>query len=80
MIKCSYFSNSGSDANEGTIKLAYRHSGKRDYILNSDISFHGKKLVASNVNSRETKYFSFQELVKSDNFEFNNFGSLKKSI
>lgn len=81
-LNISYFSNSGSDANEGAIKLAYKyHSGKRDYILNSNISFHGKKLVASNVTeSRETKYFSFQELVKSDNFEFNNFESLKKKV
>jgi putrescine aminotransferase len=49
--------------------------------LSSNISFHGKKLVSSNVtNSKETRYFQFQELVKSDNFEFNNFNSLKEKI
>jgi len=81
-LNISYFSNSGSDANEGAIKLAYKyHEGKRDYILSSNISFHGKKLVSSNVtNSKETRYFQFQELVKSDNFEFNNFNSLKEKI
>ena len=81
-LNISYFSNSGSDANEGAIKLAYKcHEGKRDYILSSNISFHGKKLVTSNVtNSKETRYFQFQELVKSDNFEFNNFNSLKDKI
>ncbi len=81
-LNISYFSNSGSDANEGAIKLAYKyHEGKRDYILSSNISFHGKKLVASNItNSRETKYFKFQELVKSENFEFNDFESLSKKI
>ena len=64
-LNISYFSNSGSDANEGAIKLAYKyHEGKRDYILSSNISFHGKKLVSSNVtNSKETRYFQFQELM-----------------
>ena len=81
-LNISYFSNSGSDANEGAIKLAYKyHEGKRDYILNSDLSFHGKKLVTSNItDSRETKYFQFQNIVKSENFEFNNFNSLKNKV
>ena len=81
-LDISYFSNSGSDANEGAIKLAYKyHEGKRDYILNSNISFHGKKILTSNItDSRETKYFQFQELVKSESFEFNNFESLSKKV
>ena len=81
-LNISYFSNSGSDANEGAIKLAFKyHEGKRDYILSSNLSFHGKKLAVSNItNSRETKYFQFQELVKSEDFEFNNFDSLKEKI
>ncbi len=81
-LDISYFSNSGSDANEGAIKLAYKyHEGKRDYILNSNISFHGKKILTSNItDSRETKYFQFQKLVKSESFEFNNFESLSKKV
>lgn len=81
-LDISYFSNSGSDANEGAIKLAYKyHEGKRDYILNSNISFHGKKILTSNItDSIETKYFQFQELVKSESFEFNNFESLSKKV
>jgi putrescine aminotransferase len=81
-LDISYFSNSGSDANEGAIKLAYKyHEGKRDYILNSNISFHGKKILTSNItDSRETKYFQFQELVKSESFEFNNFKSLSEKV
>ena len=43
-LNISYLSNSGSDANEGALKLAYKyHNGKREYVLNSSISFHGKK-------------------------------------
>ena len=81
-LDISYFSNSGADANEGAIKLAYKyHEGKRNVILTSDISFHGKKIVASNItNSRETNYFSFQKIVNSQTFEFNNFDSLKKKV
>lgn len=81
-LDISYFSNSGSDANEGAIKLSYKyHEGKRDIILTSDISFHGKRIVSSNItNSRETNYFSFQKIVNSETFKFNDFESLKKKV
>ena len=42
----SFFCNSGAEAVEGAIKLAYKyHDGKRKIILHSDISFHGKLLA-----------------------------------
>ena len=38
-----FFCNSGAEAVEGAIKLAYKyHEGKRETILHSDISFHEK--------------------------------------
>ena len=42
-LNISYFPNSGAEANEGAIKMAYKyHGGKRNTILRADISFHGK--------------------------------------
>ena len=44
-LNVSYFSNSGAEANEGAIKMAYKfHDGSKKTILHSDISFHGKTL------------------------------------
>ena len=61
-LNITYLSNSGSDANEGALKLAYKyHNGNREYVLNSNLSFHGKKIATSNVTaSQETSYFKFQ--------------------
>jgi putrescine aminotransferase len=37
-------------------------------------------LTSNITDSRETKYFQFQELVKSESFEFNNFKSLSEKV
>jgi putrescine aminotransferase len=73
-LNITYLSNSGSDANEGALKLAYKyHGGNREYVLNSNISFHGKKIITSNVtSSQETNYFQFQQHIKNAEFEYNN--------
>jgi putrescine aminotransferase len=81
-LKISYFSNSGADANEGALKLAYKyHKGKRDYALFSDISFHGKKVGAGNVTgSKETSYFRFQQILKTKKFIYNDLESVKHLV
>ena len=81
-LNYSYFQNSGAEAIEGSLKLAYKfHKGERDVVLSSDISFHGKTIAASNItNSVETSYFKFQETLKNDNFIYNSIESVKKKI
>ena len=81
-LDISYFSNSGSDANEGALKLAYKyHEGKRDYVLFSNISFHGKRLGVGNITaSRETSYFNFQQILKYENFIYNDKDSVEELI
>lgn len=81
-LNISYFPNSGSEAIEGAIKMAYKyHKQKREIILHSDISFHGKTIGASNLtNSIETSYYKFQKVLKTDIFEFNNIESIKQKI
>ena len=81
-LNISYLSNSGSDANEGALKMAYKyHNGNRDYVLHSNLSFHGKKISISNVtSSKETNYFKFQQLLKSKEFIHNDIESIKNLV
>lgn len=81
-LNISYFPNSGAEAVEGAIKMAYKyHDGKRGVILHSDISFHGKTIGASNITSSvETSYYKFQKVLNTDSFKFNDLESVKQKI
>lgn len=81
-LNISYFPNSGAEAVEGAIKMAYKyHDGKRGVILHSDISFHGKTIGASNITSSvETAYYKFQKVLNTDSFKFNDIESVKEKI
>jgi len=81
-LNISYFPNSGAEAVEGAIKMAYKyHNGKRAIVLHSDISFHGKTIAASNLtNSIETSYYKFQKILNTDVFRFNDINSIKEKI
>jgi putrescine aminotransferase len=62
-LSISYFPNSGAEANEGAIKLAYKyHNGKRNTILRADISFHGKTLGAGSLTGSAENHFQFPGL------------------
>ena len=81
-LNISYFPNSGAEAVEGAIKMAYKyHDGKRGVILHSDISFHGKTIGASNITSSvETAYYKFQKVLNTDSFKFNDIESVREKI
>lgn len=62
-LSVSYFPNSGAEANEGAIKMAYKyHGGKRNTILRADISFHGKTLGAGSLTGSSENFFKFPGL------------------
>jgi putrescine aminotransferase len=62
-LNISYFPNSGAEANEGAIKMAYKyHGGRRNTILHADISFHGKTLGAGSLTGSAENAFSFPGL------------------
>ena len=80
-LNVSYLPNSGAEANEGAIKLAYKfHEGKRKYILHSDISFHGKLLGTGSISSSPEVKFNFPGLNKTDTFIWNDIESVKDKI
>ena len=67
-LNVSYLPNSGAEANEGAIKLAYKyHNGKRKYILHSDISFHGKLLGTGSISSSPEVKFKFPGIEAKEN-------------
>jgi putrescine aminotransferase len=80
-LNYSFFGNSGAEAVEGAIKLAYKyHSGKRKVILHSDISFHGKLLGSGSITASKDITFQFPKISNTDSFEFNNIESIIKKI
>ena len=81
-LKISYFGNSGAEAVEGALKISHKYfEGKRDVVLSSNISFHGKSIAASNItNSIETSYYDFQKTLKTDQFIYNDIESVKEKI
>lgn len=80
-LKTSYFCNSGAEAVEGAVKLAYKyHGGDRDYILHADISFHGKLLGAAGLTGSPELHFSFPTIPNVEAFKYNDIASLKSLI
>jgi putrescine aminotransferase len=53
-LSMSFFPNSGAEAVEGAIKLAYRyHQGRRHTVLRSDIAHHGHLLGSGSLSARD---------------------------
>ena len=73
----SFFPNSGAEAIEGAIKLAFKYfNGERKYILHSDISFHGKTIGASNISGSKEINFKYQKMFGVEKYKFNDIGDL----
>lgn len=76
-LDISYFCNSGAEAVEGAVKLAYKyHDGNRKYILHSDISFHGKLLGAAGLSGSPELDFKFPTIPNVGSFEYDNLYSV----
>jgi putrescine aminotransferase len=80
-LNYSFFANSGAEAVDGAIKLAYKyHRGEKKHILASDIAFHGKLIGSGSLTKDKESSFSFQKIDGVLNFEYNNFESVEKLI
>lgn len=77
-LNCVYLVNSGTEANEGAIKLAKRVTGQYE-IVSCRGSYHGSTQGSLSISGNETKKSAFRPLLPGVNFiEFNNEGDLKK--
>ena len=80
-LNISYFPNSGAEAVEGAMKMAYKyHNANRNIVLHSDISFHGKLLGAASVTGSPELNFTFPQIPGTSSFEYNNIDSVKSLI
>lgn len=78
-LSVSYFPNSGAEAVEGAIKLAFKAIGhQRDTVAYSHISFHGKLLKAGGVTGSPENHFKFPTNLKTAKFRFNDVEDLRK--
>ena len=80
-LNYSFFCNSGAEANEGALKLAYKyHNGKRTLLLHNLNSFHGKLIATSQITNSPEVYFDFQPSLNTDCIDLTNLDLLKKTI
>lgn len=80
-----FFTNSGTEAVEGALKLAKKHAnltGKKDYsIIAMNHSFHGRSLGALSVTGNDHYREPFEPLIPNISFaEYNNIDSVASLI
>ncbi|KOG51886.1 aminotransferase [Streptomyces griseoflavus] len=80
-LNISYFPNSGAEAVEGAVKLAYKyHRGHRGTVLHSDISFHGKLLGAGSLTASPEVDFPYPRLPGTDHFAYDGLESFALAL
>ena len=77
----SYFCNSGAEAVEGAVKLAYKSfNGARTRIAVADIAFHGKLLGSAGLTGSPEIKFKWPTIPNIDRFNYNCINSLRTVI
>ena len=75
-LNCCYFVNSGTEANEGALKLAKRFTG-RHQIISCRKSYHGSTHGSMSVSGNEVKKQAFRPLLPDVSFmDFNSIEDL----
>jgi len=73
-LNCCYFVNSGTEANEGALKLAKRYTGRTE-IISCRRSYHGSTHGSLSVSGNEIKKQAFRPLLP--DVKFINFDDLE---
>ena len=77
-LNCSYFVNSGTEANEAAIKLAKRFTGRTEIIAMKK-SYHGSTHGSLSITGNEEKKYFVRPLLPDVKFiEFNNLADLNQ--
>lgn len=80
-LDMSFFPNSGSEAVEGAVKLAYKyHGGRRNTILHSDISFHGKLLGSGSLTASAQHQFKFPGIPGVVRYRYDDLDDLRAKV
>ena len=77
-LDCCYLVNSGTEANEGALKLAKRLTGRTE-LVSFKKSYHGSTHGSMSVSGNEIKKSAFRPLLPDVRFiEFNDIGDLRQ--
>jgi acetylornithine/succinyldiaminopimelate/putrescine aminotransferase len=77
-LNCCYFTNSGTEANEGALKLAKRYTGRSE-IISCRGAYHGSTHGSLSVSGNEVKKFAFRPLLPDVTFiDFNKIADLSR--
>ena len=80
-LQYSFFANSGAEANEGAIKLAYKYyGGTRNLLLHNKNSFHGKLIATSQITDSPEVYFDFQKSLKTLKLDFFDLATFEETL
>jgi putrescine aminotransferase len=80
-LNISYFPNSGAEAVEGAVKLAFKyHGGRRGTVLHTDIAFHGKLLGAGSLTASPEIHFEYPRLPGTDSFAYGDIESFRLAL
>lgn len=75
-LDCFYLVNSGTEANEGAIKLAKRYTGRTE-IISCFNSYHGNTSGSLSITGNENKKYAFRPLIPDIRFiHFNEISDL----
>ncbi|MFF8592971.1 aspartate aminotransferase family protein [Streptomyces sp. NPDC015220] len=77
----SFLPNSGAEAVEGAVKLAYKyHGGRRNRVLRADSGFHGKLLGSGGLTGGAQSHFAFPTIPGIGTFEYGDIGSVRRVL
>ena len=77
-LGCTYFTNSGTEALEGSLKLARRYTGRKKIIAAKN-AYHGSTMGALTLMGLEERKKPFEPLIPSVEFiEFNSYEEINK--
>ena len=77
-LECTYFTNSGTEALEGSLKLARRYTGRKKIIAAKN-AYHGSTMGALTLMGLEERKKPFEPLIPSVEFiEFNSCEEINK--
>jgi putrescine aminotransferase len=78
-LNMSFLPNSGAEAVEGAVKLAYKyHGGRRGTILRADLGFHGKLLGSGGLTGQP--HFDFPTIPGIATFVYDDIDSVRAAI
>ena len=76
----TFICNSGAEAVEGALKIAYRVSNNKKYVLSSNKSYHGKLIGTGTISGSYSKKTTFSKMDGNGFFNFNDKNSLKEQL